>query len=91
MPRGSQTSAAHPWTLLAEVYGRPYAELLQSHLEAEGIATQLFQEAIGHNAYPVLVNGLARVKIFVPRAKLQPAQTILQAHQKRANPTIKAS
>lgn len=69
------------WELLTEVAGRMQADLLRSHLEAEGIEVELFQESIGVNAYPVTVDGLGRVQIFVPRGKLAAARRILAEHE----------
>ena len=69
------------WELLAEVYGRLDAEAIKSLLEAEGIETELFQEAIGHHIYPVTVDGLGKVQIFVPKEKIQEARQWLSAYQ----------
>jgi len=68
------------WALLTEVAGRLRAELIRSHLEAEGIAVEVFQESVGVNAYPVTIDGLGRVQIFVPKTKLEEAQKILAEH-----------
>ena len=38
------------WALLAEVSGRLQADFIKSHLEAEGILTELFQESVGYIA-----------------------------------------
>ena len=69
------------WQLLAEVSGRLQADLIKSHLEAEGIEVELFQEAVGHHAYPVTVDGLGRVQIFVSKDRLVAARRILALHQ----------
>ena len=69
------------WELLAEVAGRMHADLIRSHLEAEGIEVELFQESVGVNAYPVTVDGLGRVQLFVPREHLAAAKRILALHQ----------
>ena len=55
---------------ITEVYGRLEAEMIESLLEAEGIDVELVQESIGHSIYPVSVDGLGRVQIFVPKAKI---------------------
>jgi hypothetical protein len=69
------------WELLTEVGGRLRADLISSHLEAEGIEVELFQEAVGHHAYPVTVDGLGRVQIFVSKVQLAAARRILALHQ----------
>ena len=55
------------YEILAEVFGRLEAELIESLLEAEGIDVELVQESVGHTIYPVSVDGLGRVQIFVPK------------------------
>ena len=69
------------WELLTEVGGRLQADMLKSHLEAEGIEVELFQEAVGHHAYPVTVDGLGRVQLFVSKANMAAAQRILAAYE----------
>jgi hypothetical protein len=44
------------WGLLTQTAGRLQADLLKSHLEAAGIEVELFQEAVGHNIYPVMID-----------------------------------
>lgn len=68
------------WELLVEVNGRLQADLLQSHLEAQGIDVELFQEAVGRHIYPVTVDGLGLVQIFVPNNQLHAARKILAKH-----------
>lgn len=65
------------WEKLTEVQGRLRADLLVNYLEAHGIEATLFQEGVGHWAYPVTVNGLGRVEVFVPRQKLAQARDLL--------------
>ena len=65
------------WELLVEVQGRLEADLLQSYLEAYGIQTEIFQESVGHNAFPVTIDGLGRVQIFVPKEQLDEARKLL--------------
>ena len=70
------------WALLAEVYGRLNAELIQSLLNANGIEVELFQESVGGNfAYPTYVGEFARVQIFVPTNKLKEANEIYEDSQ----------
>ncbi len=68
------------WELLTETNGRGQADLLQSYLEAEGIEVELFQEAVGHHIYPVMIDGLGRVQIFVPKTQLAQARELLAAY-----------
>ncbi len=65
------------WELLVEVQGRMEADLLKSYLEAEGIEVELFQEAVGHHIYPVTIDGLGRVQLFVPKEQAGEAKGIL--------------
>ena len=70
------------WKLLVEVQGRLEADLLQSYLEAYGIQTEIFQESVGHNAFPVMVDGLGRVQIFVSKEQFNEAEEILKDYNK---------
>lgn len=69
------------WELLTETNGRMQADLLKSYLEAEGIDVELFQEAIGHHIYPVMIDGLGRVQLFVSKAQLRQARELLAAYE----------
>ena len=66
---------------LAEVHGRLEAEMIESLLEAEGIDVELIQESIGHTSFPVTVDGLGRVQIFVPKRKIHEAREWLKSYQ----------
>ncbi len=66
------------WEILDEVQGRLEAEFIKSYLEAEGIEVELFQEAIGHHIYPVTIDGLGRVQIFVPKEQAKEAQQLYE-------------
>ena len=65
------------WELLTEVQGRLEADLLKSYFEAYGIDVELFQEAVGHHIYPVTINGLGRVQLFVSKEQALPAHKLL--------------
>ena len=65
------------WELLTETNGRMQADLIKSYLEAEGIEVEVFQEAVGHHIYPVTIDGLGRVQIFVPRQQIARARSFL--------------
>ncbi len=66
---------------LAEINGRLKAEVIESYLEAEGIDVELIQESVGHSAFPVTVDGLGCVQIFVPIAKMGEARELLKSYQ----------
>jgi hypothetical protein len=72
------------YELLTEVNGRMQADLIQSYLEAEGISVELFQEAVGHHIYPVMIDGLSRVQIFVPKEQAADARQLLKAFDRTA-------
>ena len=65
------------WELLTEVQGRLEADLLKSYFAASGLDIELFQEAVGHLIYPVTVNGLGRVQLFVAKEQAEEARTLL--------------
>ncbi|MBI5823113.1 MAG: hypothetical protein HZB18_03740 [Chloroflexi bacterium] len=66
------------YELLTELHSRMEADLLESYLEANGIDVELIQEAIGHHIYPVALDALGRVQVFVPGKKLKAANKLLK-------------
>jgi hypothetical protein len=68
------------WELLTEVQGRLEADLLKSYFEAYGVDVELFQEAVGHHIYPVTVNGLGRVQLFVSKEQANAARELLNEY-----------
>ncbi len=66
------------YALLTEITGRMKADLLKSYLEANGVDVELFQESIGHTIYPVNVDMLGYVQVFVPREKMKLAKKLLE-------------
>jgi hypothetical protein len=66
---------------IADVQGRLEAEMIESYLEAQGIDVELIQESIGHSIYPVTVDGLGRVELFVPKGKVKEAREWLKAYR----------
>jgi hypothetical protein len=68
------------WEVLTEVQGRLEAELLKTYFEAYGIDVELFQEAVGHHIYPVTVNGLGRVQLFVSKEQIDEAHKLLDEY-----------
>jgi hypothetical protein len=68
------------WELLTEVQGRLEADLLKSYLEAYGIEIELIQEAIGHHIYPVTVDGLGRVQLFISKEQAETAHKLLEEY-----------
>jgi hypothetical protein len=73
------------WERLIEVQGRLEAELIESYLEANGVDVELIQESVGHSAFPVMVDGLGRVQIFVPKAKTLDARELLKEFNEGSN------
>jgi hypothetical protein len=69
------------WEILVEIQGRLEADLLESYLEANGIDVELIQEAIGHSVYPVTVDGLGRVQVFVAKNNVREARKLLKEYQ----------
>lgn len=65
------------YELLTELTNRMEADLLESYLEANGIDVELFQESVGHNIYPVTIDLLGHVQVFVPREKIKQAKQLL--------------
>jgi len=68
------------WEILSEVQGRLEAEFIKSYLEAQGIEVELFQESVGHHIYPVMVDGLGRVQIFVPKEQAAEARQLFDEY-----------
>ena len=71
------------WEKLTDVQGRLEAELIKSYLEAHGISVELFQEAVGHHVYPVMVDGLGYVQIFTSKEQIAEARELLRAFQNK--------
>ncbi len=68
------------WELLAEVQGRLEAEFIKSYLQSQGIDVELFQESVGQHIYPVTIDGLGRVQIFVPKEQAAEARQLLEEY-----------
>jgi len=68
------------WELLTQVQGRLQADLLKSYFEAYGIDVELFQEAVGHHIYPVTLDGLGRVQLFVSKEQAGAAHRLLDEY-----------
>ncbi len=68
------------WEVLTEVQGRMQADLLKSYFEAYGIEVELFQEAVGHHIYPVTINGLGVVQLFVSKEQADAARKLLEEY-----------
>jgi hypothetical protein len=73
------------WERLREVQGRLEAELIESYLEANGVDVELIQESVGHSAFPVMIDGLGRVQIFIPKEKSQEARDLLKEYDEGSN------
>lgn len=68
------------WELLTEVQGRLEAEFIKSYFAASGIEVELFQESVGHHIYPVTVDGLGRVQLFVSKEQAKEAHKLLDEY-----------
>jgi hypothetical protein len=68
------------WELLTEVQGRLEAEFIKSYFAASGIELELFQESVGHHIYPVTVDGLGRVQLFVAKEQAKEARQLLNEY-----------
>jgi len=75
---GVTTMNSMKWEKITEVQGRLEAELIESFLEANGVDVELIQESVGHSAFPVIIDGLGRVQIFVSKKKLREARELLK-------------
>ena len=73
------------WEKLTEIQGRLEAELIESYLEANSVDVELIQESVGHSAFPVMVDGLGRVQIFVPKLKTSEANELLKEFNEGVN------
>ena len=69
------------WEKLTETNGRMEADVLKSFLEAQGIHVEVFQEAVGHHIYPVMVDGLGRVQLFVSKEQIGMAKELLAEYK----------
>ena len=69
------------WEVLTEVQGRLEAEFIKSYLEAADIDVELFQESVGHHIYPVTIDGLGRVQIFVSKEQAKEARQLLKEYE----------
>lgn len=65
------------YELLTEISGRMQADLLESFLEANGVDVELFQESVGRTIYPVNIDMLGNVQVFVPKEKIKLAKKLL--------------
>lgn len=74
------------YELLTELNSRLEADLLESYLEANGIDVELVQESIGHTIYPVTVDGLGSVQVFVPKEKAKAAKKLLEKFNPEEQP-----
>jgi hypothetical protein len=73
------------WELLTEVQGRLEGDLIESYLEAHGIDVELIQEAVGRSVFPVTIDGLGRVQVFVPKEKVEDGRQLLRQLQEGSN------
>ena len=72
------------WELLTEVQGRLEADLLKSYFEAYGVDVELFQESVGQHIYPVTLDILGRVQLFVSKEQASEAHRLLDEYHNAA-------
>jgi hypothetical protein len=82
---GVKTMDILKWERLTEVQGRLEAELIESFLEANGVDVELIQESVGHSSFPVMVDGLGRVQIFVSKDKVEEGRELLREFTEGSN------
>jgi len=68
------------WELLTEVQGRLEADVLKTYFAAYGVDVELFQESVGHHIYPVTIDGLGRVQLFVSKEQAKVAHKLLEEY-----------
>jgi hypothetical protein len=68
------------WELLTEIQGRLEADLLKSYFAAYGIEVELFQESVGQHIYPVTIDILGRVQLFVSKEQAGDARRLLDEY-----------
>jgi hypothetical protein len=66
------------YEVLTELNNFLEADLLKSFLEAEGIDVELIQESIGRTSFPVTIDMLGFVQVFVPKEKIKEAKELLE-------------
>ena len=63
------------YTKLTDVIGRWQADILESYLKSEGIDVVLFQDTM---SYVTLTAVFAEVQVYVPKASLKQARSLLK-------------
>lgn len=72
---------------VARVWEQTEAEIIKGFLESEGIPCY-FRSQILHSIYPIFVDGLGEIKIFVPAKDFDTARELLQNRENDPeNPT----
>ena len=70
----------HKCELLTEVQARLEADPLKTYFEAYGIDVELFQESVGQHIYPVTLDILGRVQMFVSKEQAGNARRLLDEY-----------
>lgn len=70
-------AAKSNFVVISTVQGKLVADVIKSHLESEGIPVLLEYESAA-TVYGLTVDGLAEVKILVPRELANEARQIIQ-------------
>jgi hypothetical protein len=69
------------WELLTEVQVCLEADLLKTYFEAYGIGVELFQESVGQDIFPVTLDILGRVQMFVSKEQAGNARRLLDEYK----------
>ncbi len=70
---------------ITTVQGEVRANIIKSHLEAEGIPVYLKYEGVGR-IYGILADGMGEVQIMVPADCAEEARQIIEPQEKADNP-----
>lgn len=62
------------------VWNDPEAQMIKGLLESSGIRCKLVSH-VPHSVYPVTVDGLAEVRIMVPREQEEEARALIEAYR----------
>ena len=62
------------------VWNDPEAQMIKGLLESSGIRCKLVTH-VPHSVYPVTVDGLAEVRIMVPREQEEEARALIEAYR----------
>jgi hypothetical protein len=68
------------WVKIFSTYSEAEAYIVKGVLEGEGVACKI--KSMRVSQFPLTLNGLGEIKIYVPKESLQKSRDILEAYQK---------